>query len=332
MNPRAPLAAAALAIFALPPVPTEAQTTLNGGELFSLEKVRFGKWEIRMQIAATPGSVSSFFTYYNESYLGSPEPWREIDIEALGDQPNGFQSNLITGTSQNKVTSEEFHTSQGDLSKEFHTYVLEWTPDSIVYRMDGKLLRKDLKSDPQVADLSDKDQTYRMNLWASTATDWVGTLDPAKLPIAQTVNWMTYSRYTPGQGPGGSDFTQAWVDDFNSLNLQRWSRGDWTFESNMAEFTPANITVSGGYLMIILSNKGWSGTMTPPTDPAGNNYNPVSIRQGRLLGPTKGSPAMERRLGQVLLFRDREGFHSFQIHGRHWQPNVKSQGLSRLLP
>ncbi len=322
----------ALAAFALSQAPATAQTTLNGGELFSLEKVRFGKWEIRMQLAAVPGSVSSFFTYYDESYLGAPEPWREIDIEALGNKPKGFQSNLITGTASSKVTSEEFHVTEGDLTKEFHTYVLEWTPDSVVYRMDGKLLRKDLKSDPQVADLADKDQSYRMNLWASTAVGWVGAMDPSKLPIAQTVNWMAYSRYTPGQGPGGSDFTQAWIDDFNTLNTQRWSRGDWTFAENMADFTPSNITVSGGYLMIILSNKGWSGTLPTPSDPVGNTYTPVSIRQGRNLGPAKGEHAIEGRFGQALLYRGKDGVRSILLNGRQWSPSAQSRGLSRLLP
>jgi len=255
--------------------PTLAATTLNGGELYSRETVKYGRWEIRMQIAATPGSVSSFFTYYDNSYLGQPEPWLEIDVEALGKNGYGFQSNLITGTAESKVTSESFHTSEIDLSKTFHTYVLDWTPDSVVYRMDGVLLRKDLGSNAQVQALTQQAQSYRMNLWASTAVGWVGALDPSKLPIAQTVNWMVYSRYTPGSGPGGSDFTQAWVDDFTTFNTQRWSRGDWTFDENMADFTPGNILVSNGYLMIVLSQKGWTGTVTPPNDPLGNTYTPT---------------------------------------------------------
>lgn len=260
-----------------------AATTLNGAELYSRDTVKYGRWEMRMQIAATPGSVSSFFTYYDKSYVGSPEPWLEIDIEALGKNGNGFQSNLITGTAASKVNSESFHTSTADLSKTFHTYVLDWTPDSIVYRMDGVLLRKNLGSEQQVKDLTQKAMSYRMNLWASTAVGWVGALDPSKLPIAQVVNWMAYSAYTPGKGPNGSDFTPTWVDDFSTFNTQRWLRGDWTFDQNMADFLPANIQVSNGYLMLILSNKGWTGTMTPPADPAGNTYSTVPI-----LTPQKG--------------------------------------------
>jgi endo-1,3-1,4-beta-glycanase ExoK len=255
-----------------------AETPLNGGELYSLETVKYGRWELRMQFAATPGSVSSFFTFYNSSYLGEPEPWREIDIEVLGKTGYGFQSNLITGSLQKKTTSEQFHASVYDLSNTFHTYVLDWTPDSIVYRLDGVTLRTFSKDDPQVKELTDKPQSYRMNLWASTVPEWVGRLDMAKLPVVQTVNWIAYSAYTPGKGPDGSDFTPAWTDDFNSLDSKRWACGTWTFETNMAQFTPENIKTADGYLMIILSKKDSRVQVTPAKDPVGNTYTPESVK------------------------------------------------------
>jgi endo-1,3-1,4-beta-glycanase ExoK len=256
--------------------------TLDGAEIYSKETVKYGRWEIRMQVAATPGSVSSFFTYYNNSSVGGSEPWREIDIEIIGKTGSGFQSNLITGNASARKTSEKFHTTASDLSKGFHTYVLDWTPDSIVYRLDGQRLRKDLGTDAQVKDLAGQMESYRMNLWATTSADWAGVLDPSKLPIAQTVNWITYASYTPGQGPNGSDFTPKWTEDFNSMDGNRWSLANWTFDGNMADLTPNNAKVSGGYLMLILSKKGWSGTIPPPADPVGNNYTvTVSIPESR---------------------------------------------------
>lgn len=256
-----------------------AATTLDGAELYSNETVKYGRWIIRMQVAATPGTVSTFFTYYNNSYLGLPEPWREIDIEVLGKDAKSFQSNLLTGHAAQRITSEAIHASEDDLTKGFHTYELDWTPDSIVYRLDGKTVRSTPGTDQQVKDLRDLNQSYRMNLWASTEPAWVGTLDPSKLPVVQTVNWIAYSSFTPGQGPGGSDFTPQWTDDFTTLNTTRWSRANWTFEGNMADFVPNNIRVENGYLMLILSNKGWTGTVTPPTDPQGNTRPPVSLQR-----------------------------------------------------
>jgi hypothetical protein len=254
-----------------------AATTLDGAELYSKETVRYGRWEIRMQVAATPGSVSTFFTYYNNSYLGQPEPWAEIDLEVLGKDAKGFQSNLITGNAAQRATSEEFHATADDLTKGFHTYELDWTPDSVVWRIDGRTVRSTPGTDQQVKDVGALSHSYRMNLWASTEPAWVGALDPEKLPVVQTVNWMTYSSYTPGQGPNGSDFTHQWTDDFSSLNTSRWALGNWTFEGNMADFTPNNARVSGGYLMLILSKKGWTGSITPPSDPLGGTR-PVPVR------------------------------------------------------
>lgn len=273
-----------LELFAVSVSGVKAATTLDGAEIYSNETVKYGRWEIRMQVAATPGSVSSFFTYYNNSYLGSPEPWREIDVEIIGKSANGFQSNLITGNAATRTTSEAFHTSTSDLSKGFHTYVLEWTPDSVVYRFDGQRVRKDLGTNSQVKDLSDLPESYRMNLWATTAADWAGVLDPEKLPIAQTVNWIAYSSYTPGQGPGGTDYTPLWTEDFNALDTKRWSLGNWSFDGNMADFTANNAKITGGYLMLILSKKGWTGTLTPPVDPEGNS------RATSILNPRKPVP------------------------------------------
>lgn len=255
-----------------------AQTiTCAGAELFSKPTVKYGRWEIRMQTAATPGSVSSFFTYYNNSWEGSPEPWREIDIEVLGNNPESFQSNLITGvyvpsTRRGKITSEAHHTVSG-MSSAFHTFVLDWTPDSVVWRVDGRTLRKTPAGNSQVTELREKPQSWRMNLWSSTDPDWVGRLDLSKLPVYQVVNWMRFSDYTPGAGANGSNFTQSWIDDFSTFNSTRWDKGDWKFEGNQAQLMKSNIAVKDGYLVLALTRPGEEGVkQTVPKDPAGNTY------------------------------------------------------------
>jgi len=232
---------------------------LTGVELYSNQTTRYGRWEFRMKAAATPGTVSSFFTYYNNSYLDSPYPWREIDIEVLGKNGKAFQSNLITGTASDKSTSEKLHSFASDLSQTYHTYTLDWTPDSVVWRLDGALVRKTAAPDQQVVDLSDSAQTWRMNLWASTTASWAGALDTTKLPVLQIVHWMRYSNYTPGAGTDGSNFTLAWVDSFKTLNRTRWSLGNWTFDGNYATFSATNATVVDGHLVMMLSTNATAG-------------------------------------------------------------------------
>jgi endo-1,3-1,4-beta-glycanase ExoK len=277
--------------------------TCIGAELYSKpnQGVKYGRWEIRMKTAATPGSVSSFFTYYDSSWMGKPQPWREIDIEVLGNKPNAFQSNIISGMvdpglpnpNDGKLTSEDHHSVSG-MSSGFHTFALDWTPDSIVWRINGKNVRKDDASNPQVAELRDKKQSYRMNLWSSTEPAWVGRLDLSKLPIYQVVNWMRFSAYTPGAGPNGSNFTESWIDDFNSFNTTRWAKGDWTFEGNQAQFSAVNVGVKSGYLILALTRPEADGLPTEfPKDPAGDTY-------------AASTSVQDVRRGQPLLVRSTE--------------------------
>lgn len=250
-----------------------AAIDLRGVELYSNNSEHFGRWEIRMKAAATPGSVSSFFTYHNDSWRGSPHPWREIDIEVLGNKPQQFQSNLITGIASKKVTSEDYHTNGSDLSNSYHTYTLDWTPDSIVWRLDGQTVRKTAAPDKQVTDLRDSAHTYRMNLWASTSTAWVGRLDTTKLPVLQIIRWMRFYDYKPGSGDKGSNFKLAWVDSFKTFDRSRWSLGDWTFEENYATFSKSNCHVRDGHLIMMLSTAANEGQFpaTFPHDTEGSS-------------------------------------------------------------
>lgn len=237
-----------------------------GGELFHNTPVRYGKFEARMMMGAVSGTVSSMFLYYNESYLGLPEPWREIDIEVLGNDPDSVQTNLLTGHTKAKVHSEGMHYIP-KTSTTWRTYTVIWTPDSIVWLIDGVSIRKDA-GNQQVTDLQSKDMNLRFNLWISNAPAWVGPWNEAALPAYQYINWIQYSSYTPGQGPGGSNFTPVWKDDFNTFNASDWGTANWTFAENRADFSPDNVIVKEGVLVLCLTKAtalGHQGTI--PADP-----------------------------------------------------------------
>lgn len=229
----------------------------SGAELYSLATAQYGRWEVRMRTGAKSGTVSSFFLYYNQSHEDG-QPWRELDIEILGKNPKGFQSNPITGTSSKRATAERFHDLPDDLSRGFHTYAMEWTPDSLVWELDGKRIRK-IEGDSQVVALRTKPMSYRMNLWASAWPDWTGPFDTASLPVCQFVNWIRFLKYTPGKGPGGSNWSEEWVDDFDSLNTNRWGQGTWGFDGNFALFTPQNMQTKRGMAVLALTRKGEEG-------------------------------------------------------------------------
>lgn len=113
-----------------------------GAELYSKESVKYGRFEIRMRMVYGNGILSTFFLYYDNSWKGSPEPWREIDLEVLGKNNTGFQSNIITGNSGSQTHSDKFHSFNVKLNEGYHTYAIEWTPDYIAWFFDSKEVRR----------------------------------------------------------------------------------------------------------------------------------------------------------------------------------------------
>ncbi|SMF44543.1 glycoside hydrolase family 16 protein [Pseudobacteriovorax antillogorgiicola] len=229
-----------------------SQKSYHGAEVYSKEKVRFGKFEMRVKSASASGTLSSFFLYDDVSWQGS-HPWGEIDIEMLQRDERLVQTNLITGLRDSKRYAEQKHFSPTSLAKQFNIYAVEWTPNEISWYLNGSLLRREYG--PQVEELSDQFLSYRFNHWVSSSIEWVGPVDRKALPIVQEIDWIRYYRYTPWKNGGKSRFEFSWQDDFNYFDESRWARADWTFEGNEAQFSPENVQVKDGVLRLTLSRR-----------------------------------------------------------------------------
>ncbi len=228
-----------------------AKYRFYGAELFSNETFTYGKFEAKMKMAYAPGCISSMFLYYNNSYKGNGEVWNEIDIEVIGKEPNGFQSNLITGKLENKVTSEKVHKTDSPVADNFHIYTVEWTPDYVAWYLDGKEIRRnDASNDTkkQVAALV-KPQSLRFNIWSSKSTEWVGTLSQKDIPITQEIDYVKVYDYDTETG----SFTEKWTDEFDSFDSKRWGRGNWTMENVLER--PQNVVVEDGILKLKLTKE-----------------------------------------------------------------------------
>jgi endo-1,3-1,4-beta-glycanase ExoK len=301
----------------------------NGAELYSTKTVKYGRFDVRMRAISGSGTVSSFFVYYNDSYLGSPEPWQEIDIEVLGKTNNVFQSNIITGNAAQKTTSEKLHTFE-NLSKAYHTYSVEWTPDYMAWFFDGVEVRR--STGKQVTDCQVKEMSYRFNLWISSEPAWVGSFDPSILPVYQYVNWMKYSKYTPGSGVNGTNFTPDWEDNFDTFNTSRWAKGDWTFDGNLVDFSPNNIVVKNGYCVICLTKAnqtGFSGEV--PVDQGtsiGNSKKEMSMK----IYPAKSNDLSKYYLlsldGRLL---SQKSTFSNNLNSGMWISNLNSTSAQKII-
>ena len=251
----------------------------SGAELYTNETYNYGKFEARMQMASASGLVSSMFLYYNDSYMGDPEPWVEIDIEVLGKAPGSFQSNIISGSAAKKKTSEKHHTLTTPANESYHTYGIEWTPTYIAWFVDGIEMRrtvKDSNDTKKQVEAMIKEQNLRFNLWASESEAWVGAFDEASLPKYQYINWVKVYDYTPGNGPDGSDFTLRWTDDFETFDDTRWNKANWTFDGNRVDLKSENIILKEGTLILALTKSGEEG-FNDSEIPADNGEIPNAI-------------------------------------------------------
>lgn len=229
----------------------------KGAELYSNNSYLYGRFEMSIKAAEGSGILSTFFLYRNDSETNS-KLWEEIDIEIFGKDTNSYQTNIITEKTEGiKQHSELVHRPKLNLHKDFHKYVLEWTPDYIAWYLNDVEIRRDsAKNNPQVAQCKDA-MSIRFNTWASESPEWVGTFDTRKLPQTQYVNYLKYYEYTPN---GSSKFTLKWTDEFTSIDNARWSKANWTFGGNYVDFEPNNLKTLNGNLELWLTT-----TLSQPT-------------------------------------------------------------------
>lgn len=228
--------------------------TFYGAELTGLDQFKYGRFEARMKMVAVDGSVSSMFLYYDNSYLGKGEIWNEIDIEILGNKPNIFQANIITGTLEKKVTSETKPELGYDVREDFHLYGMVWTPDYVAWEIDSVEVRRDsIGLEKGQVEYLTKEQSLRFNLWAAKSAAWVGKFTGAGLPAEQYIDYVrTYSYNETTKG-----FDLLWQDDFEGTTLdpKRWSRGNWEME--LVEYRAQNIKVVDGCAKLILNYEAY---------------------------------------------------------------------------
>ena len=221
-----------------------------GAEVYSKDKVRYGKFEFSMKTSFASGTLSTFFLYDDLSWQGDHLPWAEIDLEILQKEKDFLQTNLITGTVSNRNMSEEFHRFHSKLNEDFHVYTIEWLPHEIAWYIDGQLIRKAVGE--QVNQIGNSPLSYRFNHWASHYVEWVGEIDDSKLPVVQKIDWIQYSEFVPGNSKE-ERFQFLWEDDFKFFDSNRWSKAYWDFTGSVSQFVPENAFVANGVLHLELS-------------------------------------------------------------------------------
>jgi len=234
----------------------------KGAEVYSLSQndIKYGKIEVRMMAAKGSGIINALFTW-KEGSQNSDVFWEEVDVEVFGkNNATTWQSNVISGYDP-RSHSEQVHQQDESLGDGFHTYSIEWTPESISWYFDGQHVRT--ITGTRVTDINSP-AGIRFNIWPSTIPTWAGSWDDIVLPQSLFVNWVKYYNYED------SEFILNWTDEFDGFDGSRWGKADWSFDSNRADFEPRNVVVQDGMLILSLTKSeetGFSGIV--PQDPVG---------------------------------------------------------------
>ncbi len=225
-----------------------AQKPYLGAEVFSKDKVLYGKFVIHMKMIKGSGMLSTFYTIEHNN----PEKegyWAELDIEVLGKNNAEIMStNIITDDNGGDLvhSTQEIHLNYS-LADDFHTYTLEWTPEYIAWFIDDVEYRRETGD---VVNHLDTPQGYRFNSWISCSPDWVGSIDKEALPQYQYIDWIEYHSYNTST----EDFSYEWSDDFDSFNSSRWAEAEWTFYCNEVDFVKENSFIKDGNLVLAITD------------------------------------------------------------------------------
>ena len=252
-------------------IASDAKVTYKyyGAELSGKEKFKYGRFEARMKMVSFPGTVSSMFLYYNESYVLKEEPWNEIDIEVLGTNKTKWQSNIITREGDPSIgsrttTTEKVHDFNFDATEDFHLYGIVWTPEYVAWEIDSVEVRRvelgvingEHADKDQVAFLTEE-QTLRFNLWASKTPSWTGKFTGEELadgPAEQVIDYVRVYSYDES----AKTFTLNWQDDFESSvpSGAHWKTGNWDMEK--VRLAPENVVVENGYCKLLMTREAVS--------------------------------------------------------------------------
>jgi beta-glucanase (GH16 family) len=128
----------------------------------------YGRYEVIMTAPQGSGVVASFFTHTGE---GFGDPHHEIDFEFLGRNPREVHLNYFSGKPAGSTPiALGFDASAGD-----HLYAFEWSPGSIRWFVDGRLVHA-VSGEGAAVPIPTASSRVIANIWApaGSSLQWAG--------------------------------------------------------------------------------------------------------------------------------------------------------------
>ena len=246
-------------------------------QLTSKWYIMFGKVDVVLKAAPGAGIVSSF--------VMQSDDLDEIDWEWLGSDPDETQSNFFGKGQTTSYNRGAFHADVGSQTG-FKTYSIEWTPEQIVWQIDGKTLRT-LEPANAENQYPQTPMQIKFGSWAGGdpsnppgTIEWArGPTDYSDGPFTMTVKSLKVQDYSTGSSYTYGDTSGTW-QSIKSNGGVIYSGGKKPLNSESPQITA---TASGAPLPFIPSRTSsdyerpsvypWvPGTNSPTPQPTFGNY------------------------------------------------------------
>lgn len=168
----------------------------------------FGKVDVVLKAAPGAGIVSSF--------VMQSDTLDEIDWEWLGADPDEVQTNYFGKGQTTSYNRGAFHADAGSQSG-FKTYTIEWTPEQIVWQIDGVTVRT-LEPANAENQYPQSPMQIKFGAWAggdpanaAGTIEWArGPTDYSKGPFTMQVKSLKVADYSTGSTYSYGDTSGTW--------------------------------------------------------------------------------------------------------------------------
>jgi hypothetical protein len=245
-------------------------------QLTSKWYIMFGKVEAVVKASPGAGIVSSF--------VMQSDTLDEIDWEWLGTNPDEVQSNFFGKGQTTDYNRGAFHKDPGTQDG-FKTYTIEWTPEQIVWQIDGTTVRT-LEPANAENQYPQTPMQIKFGSWAGGdpanpqgTIEWArGPTDYSKGPFTMQVKSLKVQDYSTGTQYAYGDQTGTWKS-IKSNGGSIYSGGDRPINNDKPEITatatgqPIPFTPTKTSVYDRPSVYPWvPGSASPTPEPTFGNY------------------------------------------------------------
>ena len=212
----------------------------TSGEVRTWETFTYGRFSTKMRSQNKKGTCYAFFTYFNDYPEREQGFWNEIDIEIVPSvSSNPFSTNIIWEWQEQQ---DQQYCKDFQPGKAFNEYVIEWTPDYVSWKVNGRVCRK-TEGTEDVHFLTEAQNLF-MDFWTPTFAWWGDDFDDTGMPWYTWYDYVQVESYNRQTG----QFELLWRDEFDSFDEDRWFKSNgWGLGSST--FYKDNVYVENGALV-----------------------------------------------------------------------------------